>query len=294
VLFEVRQGTSVNHDLIAAFRRLGYGIYRALPALPLLIPFAAGEEIDGYELNLFAAKPALAAALAKEGRLLDALPAWRTDERARGSALDAIRAQPYAKSFAPLVARPLEPANRDALAAYAAWRDTERALPERAAALRHSCDVLLKLCEHAPNAARLSTLARLGWESGRRSVTVVALGVLGKGLERGLRLEEPFWPASPRFDALSPGNGKDWFLAAAFELYEKSKNLSSFYGASGVDLDWLCRGPYATAEIERRRVLQAWRAGHPAPVPERLKNPTPDNVNAGLWRDGTVERAVRV
>jgi FkbM family methyltransferase len=289
VMMEVRQGASVNYELIEAFRALGYGVFRALPTIPLLLPFAAGDEIDGYELNLFAAKPERAAALAREGLLIETLPAFAPSDRARPHAVDALRSQPFAASFARLLSVPIEPAYRDALASYAPWRNTELALPVRCAALMHACATLLRLCEHSPNLARLSTLARIGWEAGRRSVTVVALQAFGATLQRGAAVSEPFWPANPRFDAIAPGpQPQDWFIAAAFELYERSKNLSSFYGASGVDLDWLCQLPYATAELERRRVLQAWRAGRPIAIPERLRTPAPDNVNAELWRSGAI------
>jgi hypothetical protein len=136
-----------------------------------------------------------------------------------------------------------------------------------------------------PTIARLSSLARVAWEWGRRSVTVVALQALASSLQRRPRLEEPFWPASPRFDAIAPqASWNDWFLASAMELYERSKNLSSYYGVSGVDLDWLCRQLWATAELERRRVLQARRNGIGVTIPERLRHETPDHINADLWR----------
>jgi hypothetical protein len=53
---------------------------------------------------------------------------------------------------------------------------------------------------------------------------------------------------------------------------------------SGVDLDWLCRQPWATAEMERRRALHARRAGLAVAAPERLHHASPDHINADIWR----------
>jgi hypothetical protein len=203
--------------------------------------------------------------------------------------------QPFTGVFAPLLSRMLNSTYRDALAAYAAWRNTELGVARRCAAIRLSCEILLKLCEQAPSAARLSTLARVGWEAGRRSVTVVALRSLLSNAQRGLRIDEPFWPACPRFDVIVPGNPwTNWFMASAFEQYERSKNLSSFYGASGIDLDWLCGSPYSSPEMQRRRVLQAWRSGRSVPVPVELGVASAENVNAALWRSGDLENSLGI
>jgi hypothetical protein len=292
---EVRQGAEVNHALIAALRRFGYGIYRAMPTMPLLVPFLAREEIDGYELNLFAARPDRASQMERDGFLVGSLPAYVPDTAARVSALEALRMQPFAVAFGPLLSRPLNSAYHDALAAYAAWRNADLSLSTRCAAIRVACETLLKLCEQAPSAPRLSTAARIGWEAGRRSVTVVALQALIANAQRASRIDEPFWPASPRFDGLVPaGPWTGWFMASAFEQYERSKNLSSYYGASGVDLDWLCGSPYTSREMQRRRLLQAWRNGRPAAVPAELGVAAADNVNAALWKSGAIENGLGI
>jgi FkbM family methyltransferase len=292
VMFEVRQAEKVNEPLIAAFRSLGYAIYRALPFTPLLLPFAEGEEIDGYELNLFAAKPPRAAALAREGFLLGALPQWQPDDTARSLADSYLRAQPFAAEFGPLFGQPVSPDYHDALAGYALWRAADQPPELRCAALRYATGRLFELCQQTRSLARLSTFARVAWEAGRRSMSVVALQAFAQFL-RGGGLDEAFLPPTPRYDHIPPGTSpRDWFLASAFELYDRSKNLSSFWGASGVDLDWLSHQPFADTETERRRLLLALRAGRRLPIPERLRQPAADHLNAEIWRAGLVPNSI--
>jgi hypothetical protein len=53
-------------------------------------------------------------------------------------------------------------------------------------------------------------------------------------------------------------------------------------------LAWLCRQPFAPAEMERRRVLLAARAGQRPRVPLRLRTAALDHLNANVWRAGQV------
>lgn len=296
VMFEVKAGDKPNEALPAAFIAKGFGIYRLLGGAPVLVPVNAEEPLDGYELNLFAAKPDRAAALARDGLLVETIPSWKPDEAARAAALDAIRAQAFSPAFAPLLddSVTIDPVYGDALAAYAAWRSTGRPLPERIAAVRFACDALIALCQKEPSLARLSTLARATWEFGHRAMAVNALGMLAQILRLGTgRMAEPFWPAHPRFDAIAPGGHvMEWFVVASLEQFELNATYSSQYGTSGVDLDWLSRQPFVSAEIERRRILLRARAGQKMDVPPRLMAAAPDNLNASSWRGGLVPNTI--
>jgi hypothetical protein len=273
---------------------MGFGIYRLLDGAPILVPVGA-EVLDSYELNLFAAKPDRAAALAGEGLLVEAIPGWVPDDDTRARALELFRAQPFASIFAQLPAGAVATvtAYRDALAGYATWRSADPSLPTRCAALRFACDTLTTLCVKEPSLSRLSTLARITWEMGRRTISVNALRMLADLLKRGGRITEPFWPASPRFDRIAPGaNVVEWSAVAALEQLEHTTCYSSMFGSSGVDLDWLSRQPHVSAEIERRRILQRLRAGQKMELPPRLLAPAPDHLNADSWRGGRVRNTV--
>jgi FkbM family methyltransferase len=292
VMFEIKAGDAVNESLRGAFARRGYGVYRLLPGGPVLVPDQPDQPIDGFELNLFAAKPDRAAALARDGFLVESVPDWTPDERARETALDGLRAQAFAADFAPLFTGdiPLDPLYRDGLAGYATWRSPEVPWPERCAALGFACRTLVAACNAAPSLVRFSSLARAAWDAGQRMVCVGALTAFGKLVVSGnMNVNEPFWPAAARFDGISPGgNRAEWLLVSAFEQLERASAFSSTFLRSTIDLDWLCAQPFVSAEMERRRVLQHADAGERTEVPARLCVAADDHLNAEVWRAGLV------
>lgn len=296
VMFEIKAGDKPNENLRSAFIANGFGIYRVLRGAPVLVPAGTDEPIDGYELNFFAAKPDRAAALAREGLLVEAIPAWQPDDQARARAVAAIKAQAFAPAFAPLLddSVAIYPAYRDALSGYATWRSADLPLPERCAALRFACDSLSTLCENEPSLARLSTLARVAWEFGQQSVSAKALQKLADILKSGTgQMVEPFWPANPRFDLIPPGaNVIQWFVVSALEQFEQAAGYSSMFKSSVVDLDWLSSQPFVSAEIDRRRVLQRARTGQKIQVPPRLLVGAADHLNADVWRGGSVPNTI--
>lgn len=292
VMFEVKVADKFSESLLSEFVARDYGLYRLLGGEPILVPVDSKAPIDSYELNFFAAKPDRASALAKDGLLVDTMPRWSVSDAARTAALPLIRAQAFGPTFAQLLNDDvaLDPTYLDALAAYAAWRANDLPLPERYAALHAACTTLTALCERDPSLARLSTLARIGLELGYRTVSVNALRSLADLLKQGTgRMEEPFWPANPRFDKISPGQHvMEWFVVSALEQFERSASHSSMFGGSGVDLDWLRQQPFVSAEIERRSILMLALRGQPMPVPKRLMTSAPDHINSDKWRAGLV------
>ena len=292
VLFEIKAGNTVNETLRAAFRSRGYGVYRLLLGAPVLVADDPAMPIDGYELNLFAAKPDRAAALKRDGLLVDEVPDWAPNAADRAEALALLRAQHFAADFAGLLAPGVRVDSEylDALAGHAAWRSPRRPLAERCGALRFALRRLISVCARGPSPPRLSSLARIAWEAGARVVCVDALrrflDIVGRGDQR---MNEPFWPASPRFDAIPPrGKTTEWFAVSAIEQFERAAAHSSYFGDIGVNLDWLSRQPLAATEIERRRVLRRARAGEQVEVPARLCVSAPDHINADVWRAGLV------
>jgi FkbM family methyltransferase len=292
VMFEIKAGNAVNENLRSAFPRLGYGVYRLLAGAPVLLPDEPGQPLDAFELNLFAAKPDRAAMLAREGLLIESLPGWTPNETARRKAVELLRAQAFASDFAAVLTdnTPVDPEYYDGLAGYAAWRSPELSSTERCAALDFACRRLVAICEKAATLARLSTLARVAWEAGRRMIATKALRVFGEMVIRGdLNVSEPFWPASHRFDGLAPGAKRgEWLLVSAFEAFECRSSFSSRFASAGIDLDWLCAQPFASTEMERRRILRRARAGERTEVPARLCVQADDHVNADVWRAGLV------
>ncbi len=291
VMFASSSVTDTSGSACEAFRCLGYHLYRLLAGAPVLVP-VNGEVLDAYELNLFAAKPDRAAALARDGWLVEFLPEWRPDDAARRQALEPLRRLPGAVAFADLLTRgrPVDPSYLDGLAAFAAWRSPDLPLPARCAALEVSWAGMMALNNQAATPARLLTLARAAWEAGRRTLCVQALRRFLTDAKDGMvHLEEPFWPPSVAFEPSAPvGAVADWVFGSATEQYERSSHYSSLYTGDSSSVEWLCPRSLGTAEMERRRVLLRARAGQRTEVPRRLCTASVGHLNGAFWRAGTV------
>ena len=292
VMFEVKAGHKVDERLRALFQGLGYGLFRQLGDAPILVPDDVQQPLDKFELNLFAAKPDRASILSREGFLVDAIPAWVPSEDDCNNA-DSLWLD---QTFAPLInmSGGFNPSTdfdyRKSLAAYATWQNADQPAATRCAALALALRGLREACARAPTVGRLSTLARVMYESGARSESVAVLQHVLQTLQRNeFKFGEPFWPASKRFDNIELGGQPGaWFAGAAGEQYERTAAFSSIFGGGTPVLAWLCDQPSASAEMERRRVLLAARAGQRPKVPPRLCIATADHLNASVWGAGKV------
>jgi len=291
VMFEIQAPAAAKADLRSAFADIGYECYRALPGEPILVSSAPPAPVDSYELNLFAAKPDRARRLAADGLLVDPLPLWTPDANARSAALKQLKGKSFTAPIAVLMNfdGTHDPNYLDGLAGYAQWRDQTSPVAQRCGALAFAFTALQSLCQRAPSLGRLSTFARCAWDWGRRSECVAALLQIINMTNQGAPPpSEPFWPASARFDdiAAPAREGQSWFLCAALEQFERAGLHSSLFsnGPSSY-LPWLCAQPFASAEMERRRFLQASRGRQSIEVPPRLRQDAHDHRNAALWRD---------
>jgi FkbM family methyltransferase len=292
IMFEIKAGDTVNEHLRALFPTVGYRLFRQLGGAPVLVPDDAQQPLDGYELNMFAAKPDRVSALLQQGFLVDAVPAWVPSADNYKIMEPFWLKQKFARVIN-LIDRNGVHADSDyanSLAAYATWRAADLPLATRVAALAFALHGLRAACARAPTAERLSSLARVAWEWGARAESVTVLQRLLQSLQgRQIQLGEPFWPAHPRFDSVEPGNGQyDWFASAVAEQYEQSFGFSSIFGGASGVLAWLCAQPFASPEMERRRILVAARAGQRPTVPGGLCEVKPDHLNADIWRAGRV------
>jgi hypothetical protein len=180
------------------------------------------------------------------------------------------------------------------LTAYAVWRDSFRPASERCAALAAALLRLRAAYRRAPSPERASTLARVAWEWGaRREAAELLREWVPRLINAPIPPTEPLWPASPRYDALVPDDPPGvWFAAAAAEQLERASSHSSVFNKPTDSLGWLCQQKFASAEMERRRTLYATRLGVRSRVPEKLFHPTPEHLNADLWREGKVPGTV--
>jgi FkbM family methyltransferase len=296
VMFEIKAGNTVNERLRTIFPAIGYRLFRQLAGAPVLVPDDTNQPLDGFEVNLFAANSQRERELARDGLVVQALPAWRPSDADRENGRLFWQRQKFASvaaaGDAALTSKDSE--YQDGLAAYAAWRATDRPIATRCAALAFARDNLRTVCARAYTAERASTLARVAWEWGARGETVTTLHRVLQTLQaQGAQFKEAFWPPSPRFDDIAPGiHPANWLAAAAAEQFERTFAFSSIFSGTSLVLPWLCNQPGMGTEMERRRTLIAARAGQRPTVSERLCAAAPDHVNADVWRAGAVPGTV--
>lgn len=274
VQYEVKAGKDLHLGLVAAFAALGCGSYRLVPGLDLLVPFDAGEPVDGFLLNLFCCKPDRAARLAAAGFLVEAGARPRAGKV--GGAQDwrsALAKLPYAAQLAASWERTIAAGKsrevEEALSLYAASREASRTPAERFAVLEAGFVRLQALCTGEPAYLRLASLARLARDYGAREVAVRSLAQLCESLfQRGeADPGEPFLAPGERFDSVPPRDALGaWIAAAALEELERAGSFSSFYTgmAARQRLELIRELGYGSAEMQRRLGLLQRRFGLPA------------------------------
>lgn len=292
VMFEAddsQPGTD-KRALPAAFRELGFEIYRLIGPASMLVPFGSEDELRPFEINLFACKRDRAERLAAAGLLASAVEDVPAFPEGGGQIL--YRAQAYAAIFGKFVSR--TPLYERALDAYAVWHDTNAAPNLRYAALRAAFAAAKEAAKEAQTIARLVTLARLAYEMGDRAFAAETLSRTITLLSNGAAPpDEPFFPPARRYEAIEPLDpARHWFMAASVEAWEMWRHFSGYYLPVQTQrlnmLDWLQSTPFASAAIERRRQLQSIRAGRQAGMTSTsfVAKVSPDHLNPGLWTTG--------
>jgi FkbM family methyltransferase len=292
VQFEVKAGAEVDMRLRNLLPQLGYNVYRLLVGAPILVPLKNDELDRHFEINLFAAKPDRAASLVQQGLLVGRVPEWSPKDES-GEGLKLLLAQPCGAlmTAAGIDANvSLDPDYAQCLDAYAVWRSSKAPLPERCGALAFAFRGLQALRAKGETASRMSTLARVAAEFGQRTACFETTSAILDALRQGaIKLNEPFWPATARFDTFSPpGQIGQWFAMATAETDEYARGFSSMFIDPSARVNWMAKHPLGKVEMERRRMLVAARAGEQPPITPRLCERAADHLNAGIWRTGKV------
>lgn len=271
VQYEIKDSCGSNLGLVNVFSSIGYDSYRLLPGLGVLVPFNAGDPVDGFLLNLFACKSDTASRLAERGLLLQ----FTSSEliAAKGRALDQSKFYTWPRSMADfpyvqsLAVHWIHGENNDdreqveqALALFQMSCDTAVALIDRFAALQHSFISLSNLCNRTCDKLRHASLARVALDYGMRSTAVAALLQLQNQIisTHRLVLDEPFLLPIRRMDSIDyQGHLIEFVLASLLEALELYGAYSSFYTglATQQRLLSLQQLGFASPEIMRRLSL---------------------------------------
>lgn len=263
ILFEVKHRSVINHGLTGAFEALGFDIYRLLGDGSMLVPVSDAEPLDRFELNFFAARPDQATRIANSGLLArnGAPPDLSDTERA--AAIAEYCAQPFARAMEITAADLAQCPFYRALIAYSAYRFLPSlSADKRLALLQKAYDNLLAFCQTSDSAAALSSLSRVAHDFGHCGV---ALDVLQRliGIKH-FELDQPFFPASSRFEQIDAVTADTWFIYSIREVLELGSSYSSMLGCNMARLEFLAAQESASEEIVRRLVLAKWRGGAPA------------------------------
>jgi FkbM family methyltransferase len=299
VMFEVVDGSSLRMEAARLFEEAGYRLFELAVDPPLLVPFA-GNVAPG-RLNLFAAKPDRADALARAGLL--ALAPSPPDPPRREEILRFVSRPAALAGAKNAFRRWIDRAAADdpQLAALAALAVAARpaATPDvRAGALRAGLVAAEAAVAEAPTLARLLTAARIARSLGQTPRAARLAGQVADGAIRGARLDidEAFPVLLPIYETwTAPGGMGAWIGAMAIEswwmwnAFSDCFRTEAFPFAHPATLLESC-GRRAPA-FERRRQLARMRAGEQSgPVAaEILFRRGRGNLNSAYWTGDPAE-----
>jgi len=238
IMFELKHGKAVNIPLINAFKQLDYQPYYLIPALNVLCPLDLSQKLDDYQLNLFCCKKETADKLAQKGLLVTDPFSQKTKPSNPKNTF--FQSLPFSKDIQLSETSTDEPSNiyNVTFDAYASSRDDSQNVAERLQHLFMAFEGVKKiLAAGESKITRLSTLARISYDLGQRSVGNQILSyIMQRYIEKGESFElcEAFIPPSKVFESTSTNkkHNKEWLLSSVVhELICKHAYSCYFSGA---------------------------------------------------------------
>jgi hypothetical protein len=237
-MFGIRLGEEAGIELANHFMSYGYGLYRLVPGLKLLVPLVSTDEIDAFSLNLFACKPDRAEWLEGQGVLirqsqpLDSMPGidrsdWQEYLKVMSYAKDSVNEWVNASQKGP-----------DwevywmALNLFAIAKSENVPVSQRYAHLQAAANIMSTLIQEHVNIPRLLTWCRILTEMGKRESAVTLLNRICSLLDSGidLPLNEPFLALTDAHDQSEPGDRlPEWLVAMILQQREWLRSFSSFF-----------------------------------------------------------------
>lgn len=266
IMFGIRLGEEAGIELANQFMSYGYGLYRLVPGLKLLVPLVSTDELDAFSLNLFACKPDRAELLEGQGVLirqpktLDSMPGIdRSDWQ------EYLKVMPYAKDHvnewvnAPQKERDWE-VYWMALNLFAIAKSENTPLTQRYAHLQAAADIMNTLSQEHANIPRLLTWCRILTEMGKREAAVTLLNRICSLLDSGidLPLSEPFLALTDTHDQSQPGDRlPEWLVAMILQQREWLRSFSSFFtGEESLPvLEEIKSSGFSSEMVEQRTML---------------------------------------
>jgi FkbM family methyltransferase len=271
VMFEVKAGIELHLDLVDRFQQIGYQCFYLIPGLDALAPFDPANGVDGYLLNLFAAKDDRIKLLAAAGKLVEGWEISGADQVHKHESWSrGEEVQPYVQrlcqQWLATVDQPEQATIRQALAEWRISQDGTEAIASRYGALTRSFALLKQECQIKGTVTRFASLARVALALGQRQHAMQSLSKMLSDLKNGKAslLDEPFLCPNPHFSTVDPGNQLNaWLEAAGLSAAEQFGSYSGFFtGESAVpNLERLTRLGFDNQAIKKRIDLVQRRFG---------------------------------
>jgi tetratricopeptide (TPR) repeat protein len=238
VMFGIRLGEDAGIELANRLMSYGYGLYRLVPGLKLLVPLVSTDEIDAFSLNLFACKPDRAewlegqGVLIRQSQILESMPSID-----RNDWQEYLKVMSYARdSVNEWVNSPQKEKDWEvywmALDLFAIAKSERTSSSQRYAHLQAAADIMSTLIQEHVNIPRLLTWCRILTEMGKREAAVTLLNQICSLLDSGtdLPLNEPFLALTDAHDQSEPGDRlPEWLVAMILQQREWLRSFSSFF-----------------------------------------------------------------
>lgn len=297
IMFELRHGAVVNEGLWNRLVTFGYGIYRLLPGLDVLVPVDPGAPFDKFLLNLFAVKPDRAAELAERGLL--SLDAGFADTKPPSVQwTDVFRSFPYAELVLPQWEKVMRDAptaveidHAWALNMYLSATQPSRDAGHRVAMLARSSATWQRLLiQHPDQLSFAMCLARAMFDLGYRALATQVMDQIMDAMQAppAEAFTLPFLPPMAAYDRrpVVSGRYQDWLQAAIVEPVEIWRYFSSFFASGTLErseplldnrnFSFAFRRRYALAALRMRTTVRA-------DVRDELLQASVDHHNAEIF-----------
>jgi FkbM family methyltransferase len=299
VMFEMRHGAVVNEGIWNQFVSYGYGIYRLVPGLNVLVPVDPATSFDKFLLNLFAVKPDRAAELSEQG-LLSPDAGFSDTQPPRVQWTDAFRVFPYSELVMPQWEASIREATTTtelehawAMNMYLSAMEPSRNAGHRVALLSRCAATWERLLVQRPDQLSFALcLSRALADLGRRSLALTVMEQVLDAMREppGEAFTLPFLPPLSSYDRkpIVSGRYQDWLQAAILEPIEAWRYFSSFFASGAIErIEPLLVNPSFSLEFRRRYALLALRRQLPLDecYREEMTRAAPDHLNADVFID---------
>ncbi len=289
IMIEINHADGREFSAAKMIEEAGYKLFRQLGVEPLLIPLK-WEEVDTYELNVFAVPPRLVEPLQSERLLTRTIPAWKSSASDETKARAWWRERKHLRHLPPKAFVLKDGRYAEALAAYVGWADEKRPVANRVSALFHALTMLRALCADKPSLARLISLARVLTEAGCRTDAIHATNACLNQIPSAgpLALDEIFIAPSYNAELTSPRDDPaEWLRTFLMEQAVTLSNHSTVYDIRKDKAAEFCAAieskSFASQRTRRTRVLTQSYSGQDPWIPEALSVTSEKNLNPQHW-----------